>query len=423
MAHETTTVLVVDDSKMFAQVVVQNLAQVVAARIFTAGSLAETAALVDEHEFDVAMLDLNLPDAPSGEVVDLVLARGVPVIVFAGDCTDQTRKRLWSKNIVDYVVKEGGESLRYAVRQARRIVMNRSVKVLVVEDSDMVRGLIVGLLRVHRYQVLEAGNGREGLRVLHDHPDIRLIITDYEMPEMDGVKFIRRVRERHPKEELAIIGISSHELEFLSARFLKSGANDFLTKPFSSEEFYCRVSQNMDLLEYIQTIKAYSERDFLTGLCNRRYLFDHGPSRIREAQKKGGMVYVAMFDIDHFKRINDVHGHDVGDEVLAQLGLKLRERFGQHGIVARLGGEEFCILGADQRFDFRGALDLFRTEIAAELWRVGETTLSFSLSIGLRASTAENLETMLKKADELLYVAKNSGRNRLEFSMNADSQE
>lgn len=77
-----------------------------------------------------------------------------------------------------------------------------------------------------------------------------------------------------------------------------------------------------------------------------------------------------------------MHGHDVGDEVLAQLGLKLRERFG-HGIVARLGGEEFCILGADQRFDFRGALDLFRTEIAAELWRVGETTLSFSLSIGL----------------------------------------
>lgn len=112
---------------------------------------------------------------------------------------DQTRKRLWSKNIVDYVVKEGGESLRYAVRQARRIVMNRSVKVLVVEDWTWARGLIVGLLRVHRYQVLEAGNGREGLRVLHDHPDIRLIITDYEMPEMDGVKFIRRVRERHPK--------------------------------------------------------------------------------------------------------------------------------------------------------------------------------------------------------------------------------
>lgn len=422
MVHKTATALVVDDSKMFSQVVVQNLEQVIVGRIFTAGSLAETVALIDMHEFDVAMLDLNLPDAPGGEVVDVVLARGIPVIVFAGDCTDQTRKRLWSKNIVDYVVKEGGESLRYAVRQARRIIMNRGVKVLVVEDSDMVRGLIVGLLQVHRYDVLEAGNGREGLRVLHDHPDIRLIITDYEMPEMDGVKFIRRVRERHPKEELAIIGISSHELESLSARFLKSGANDFLTKPFSSEEFYCRVSQNMDLVEYIQTIKNSSERDFLTGLCNRRYLFAHGPSRIRDSRKKGEMVYVAMLDIDHFKRINDVHGHGVGDGVLAQLGAKLRERFGPHGIVARLGGEEFCILGAEPSFDFRGALELFREEIATEPCRVGETSVAFSLSIGLCASTTEDLEAMLKKADELLYAAKESGRNRLEFSMNAEPQ-
>jgi response regulator receiver modulated diguanylate cyclase len=232
------------------------------------------------------MLDLNLPDAPQAEVVDLVLEKGIPVIVFAGDCTDQTRKRLWSKNIVDYVLKEGGESLRYAVRQARRVILNRDVKVLVVEDSEMVRTMVAGLLRVHRFQVFEACNGREGLQVLNANPDIRLIITDYEMPEMDGIRFVRAVRARHPKEEMAIIGISSHELESLSARFLKSGANDFLTKPFSSEEFYCRVSQNMDLLEYIQTIKDYSEKDFLTGLFNRRYLFAQGPSRIRKKQKR-----------------------------------------------------------------------------------------------------------------------------------------
>jgi diguanylate cyclase (GGDEF)-like protein len=423
MVDKTATVLVVDDSRMFAQVVVQNLEQIVTGRIFAAGSLAETAALVQAHEFDVAMLDLNLPDAPSGEVVDLVLGRGIPVIVFAGDCTDQTRKRLWSKNIVDYVVKEGGESLRYAVRQARRIIMNRELKVLVVEDSVAVRGLIASLLRVHRYQVLEAGDGREGLHVLRDHPDIRLIITDYEMPEMDGVTFIRRVREHCPKEELAIIGISSHELEFLSARFLKSGANDFLSKPFSSEEFYCRVSQNMDLLEYIRTIKEYSERDFLTGLCNRRYLFEHGPARIRAAHKEGKTVHVAMLDIDHFKRINDEYGHDVGDGVLARLGEKLRERFGSFGIVARLGGEEFCILCVDSALDLRTALERFRADIAAESCHVGEASLTFSLSMGLRASGTEDLEAMLKKADELLYTAKAKGRNRLEFSLNANSQE
>lgn len=423
MAAQMANVLVVDDSRMFSQVVVQKLEQTITGRIFAAGTLAETVVLLDAHAFDVAMLDLNLPDAPSGEVVDLVLARGIPVIVFAGDCTDQTRRRLWSKNIVDYVVKEGGESLRYAVRQARRIIMNKSLKILVIEDSEMVRGLIAGLLRVHRYQVLEAENGLEGLRVLHEHPDIRLIITDYEMPKMDGVRFIRRVRERYPKEELAIIGISSHELEFLSARFLKSGANDFLTKPFSSEEFYCRVSQNMDLLEYIRTIKDYSERDFLTGLCNRRYLFEHGPERIRVAQKKGLLVCVAMLDIDHFKRINDDFGHDAGDAVLAWLGARLRDRFGAHGIVARLGGEEFCLLCVDPPLDFRLDLDRFRAEIAAGSCPVGDTVVNFSLSVGLRVSRDENLETMLKKADGLLYAAKTNGRDRLEFSSNNNVSE
>lgn len=421
MPYTMPNVLVVDDSKMFLQVLVQSLEEAVAGRIISAGSLEETRALLDQHEFAVAMLDLNLPDAPKGEVVDLVLEKGIPVIVFAGDCTDQTRERLWSKNIVDYVLKEGGESLRYAVRQARRVILNREVKVLVVEDSEMVRTMVAGLLRVHRFQVFEAANGREGLQVLNANPDIRLIITDYEMPEMDGIRFVRAVRARHPKEEMAIIGISSHELEYLSARFLKSGANDFLTKPFSSEEFYCRVSQNMDLLEYIQTIKDYSEKDFLTGLFNRRYLFAQAPSRIRKKQKRGGAVCLAMLDIDYFKKINDQYGHETGDVVLRDLGKQLRRHFAHRGIAARLGGEEFCLLLDDDAASAAASLEKFRREVAATDFTCGGVRCSFSISIGLCVSTHLDLETMLKNADEALYMAKNNGRNRLEIWNNLDT--
>ena len=327
-------------------------------------------------------------------------------------------KRLWSKNIVDYVLKEGGESLRYAVRQARRVILNREVKVLVVEDSEMVRTMVAGLLRVHRFQVFEACNGREGLQVLNANPDIRLIITDYEMPEMDGIRFVRAVRARHPKEEMAIIGISSHELESLSARFLKSGANDFLTKPFSSEEFYCRVSQNMDLLEYIQTIKDYSEKDFLTGLFNRRYLFAQAPSRIRKKQKRGDAVCLAMLDIDHFKKINDQYGHETGDVVLRDLGKQLRRHFAHRGIAARLGGEEFCLLLDDDAADAAVLLEEFRREVAATDFTCGGVRCSFSISIGLCVSTHLDLAAMLKNADEALYMAKNNGRNRLEIWTN-----
>ena len=415
MSRVLPKILVVDDSKMFLQVLVQHLEQAQIGQVVAGASLEETQRLLDAHAFDVALLDLNLPDAPQGEVVDLVLERGIPVIVFAGDCTEQTRKRLWAKNIVDYVVKEGGDSLRYAVGQTRRVLLNRDIKVLVVEDSDTVRTMVAGLLRVHRFQVFEAADGRQGLNVLAANPDIRLIITDYEMPVMDGVRFIRTVRQQHPKEKLAIIGISSHEQEFLSTRFLKSGANDFLAKPFSSEEFYCRISQNMDLLEYIQAIREYSEKDFLTGLYNRRYLFGHGPAYMGAARKRGATVYLAMLDMDHFKRNNDRFGHEAGDTVLRAMGEQMLLWFGAHGIPVRLGGEEFCLLVDDGYFDVPATLDAFRQEISQNPVADGDTRIAVTLSIGLCPDSGEELESMLKRADLMLYQAKQNGRNRVEI--------
>ncbi len=413
MPSSMPKILVVDDSRMFLQVLAGNLRDAVDGDVISAGSMGEARTLLDEHDFDLAMLDLNLPDAPQGEIVDLVLARGIPVIVFAGDCADQTRDRLWAKKIVDYVVKEGGESLNYAVRQARRIIMNRDAKALVVEDSETVRTMVADLLRVHRFQVFEARNGREALKILSANPDMQLVITDFEMPEMDGVRFVRVVRARHPKDEMAVIGISSHEEKNLSARFLKSGANDFLTKPFSSEEFYCRVSQNMDLLEYIRTIKDYSERDFLTGLFNRRYLFAQGASRVRRRQKRGGKVWLAMLDIDHFKKINDQFGHEKGDAVLRDMGEKLRLRFGDTGIAVRLGGEEFCLLLDDVGENAVDIVEEFRREISSTPITAGGSRIAFTVSVGLCGSSGSDIESMIRKADKLLYQAKETGRDRL----------
>jgi len=413
MSSQLPKILVVDDSKMFLQVLVANLKESVPADIVSAGSMEETRVLLDVHAFDVAMLDLNLPDAPQGEVVDLVLKRDIPVIVFAGDCSDQTRDRLWSKKIVDYVVKEGGESLNYAVRQARRVLMNRDVKVLVVDDSETVRTLLAGLLRVHRFQVIEAGSGSEALKILHANPDIKLIITDYEMPEMDGLRFVRVVRARYAKEDMAVIGISSFEQENLSARFLKSGANDFLAKPFSSEEFYCRVSQNMDLLEYIHTIREFSEKDFLTGLYNRRYLFGAGASWLRKRQNRGEMVYLAMLDIDHFKKINDKYGHDAGDAVIRGLGEKMCRCFQDAGIAFRLGGEEFCLLLDGSRGNVTRVMEAFRQEVSSTPITFGGNRITFTVSAGLCGSATKDLESMIRRSDELLYEAKERGRNRL----------
>ena len=110
--------------------------------------------------------------------------------------------------------------------------------------------------------------------MLKRHPDIKMVISDYFMPGMDGVELTRRIRHRHRKDQLAVIGISAYGNTILSARFIKNGANDFLNKPFSSEEFYCRVTQNLEMLEYIQKLRETSIRDPLTGLFNRRRFFE-----------------------------------------------------------------------------------------------------------------------------------------------------
>ena len=234
-------ILVVDDSRMFLQVLAEHLAREAAVEVVPATTLGAVRQILEEDtSFDAALLDLNLLDAPAGEVVDVVLERKIPVIVFAGDCTESTRQRLWAKPIVDYIVKEGEESLRYAVGLVRRVLRNRGTAVLVVDDSATVRHMLSEMLAVHCLTPMEAASGLEALHVLAEHPEVRLMITDYDMPEMDGVRLVRVSRALYLKDRLAIIGISGHDQKDLSARFLKSGANDFLHKPFSAEEL-CTV--------------------------------------------------------------------------------------------------------------------------------------------------------------------------------------
>lgn len=409
-----SSVLVVDDSPMFLQVVTRRLAEEVDADVVAVANLRAAGTAMAERRFDVALVDLNLPDAPGGEVVDLALAHHIPTIVFAGDCSEETRSRLWTKRIVDYVVKEGEESLNYAVRLVRRILRNRQIAVLVVDDSATVRHMLAEMLAVHCFTVLEAADGSEGLRLLAEHPNVRLVITDYEMPQMNGVRLVQAARGLYPKEELAIIGISGHEQKNLSARFLKSGANDFLHKPFSAEELYCRITQNLDLLEYIRTIRDLSEKDMLTGLANRRYFFAHGTQLLAKAQERQEPVYVAMLDLDHFKRVNDQYGHEAGDAVLRHVGAMLQCHFVGQALSARLGGEEFAVLFAGVA-DVAARMEAFRAELAATPVPIPGGSVPVTVSIGVCSLPGQNLERHLACADQLLYRAKHRGRNRVEM--------
>ncbi|GAB7082082.1 diguanylate cyclase [Megalodesulfovibrio paquesii] len=409
-------VLIVEDSNLFASLLAQRVQARLGLQTERAKDLSETKERLETRQggYFAALLDLNLPDAPNGEVVDLVTRHNVPSIIFTGSFNDEVRDIIWSKQIVDYVVKESPQTVEYIVDLLERLRRNRCIKAMVVDDSRTARQLIGSLLRVHQFQVVEAASAQAGLAMLEQHPDTKLLITDYNMPGMDGFEFTKAVRVKFPKNRLAIIGVSAHGGNVLSARFLKSGANDYLTKPFTSEELYCRVTHNVELLEHMETIQRLSDTDPLTGLSNRRYFFEIASKLLAQSRREDLPCCVAMLDVDFFKKINDSYGHDGGDAVLRHLGAILRRRFRESDVVARMGGEEFCVFAASMDPDY--AVEIFETvrkTVEKTPILVGKRMIECTLSIGLCRDRQDSLDAMIKAADEKLYEAKQTGRNKV----------
>ncbi len=254
--------LLVEDSHVLSKLFKSRIESELDIEVFTAFNYKEAEAILlsSGHEFLISLLDLNLPDAPHGEIVDLALSKMIPSVVFSGTYNEETRKKVWAKGVVDYVIKEGPHNLDYIISLIRRISLNESLRIVVVDDSASARRYIGELLKIQRYIISEAGDGFEALALIKQYNDIVMVLTDYNMPNMNGFELTRRIREEYTKEQIAVIGISGSEDDNLSAQFLKNGASDFINKPFNLEEFYCRVMQNIAMIEYVQEINQQKIR-------------------------------------------------------------------------------------------------------------------------------------------------------------------
>jgi diguanylate cyclase (GGDEF)-like protein len=408
-------ILIVEDSTSISGFLCRQIEETLRFQSVPAYTLVQALEILDKgDDFFVAILDLNLPDAPNGEIVDEVLRRNIPAVILTASFDEDLREKILARNVVDYVLKDSPRSLDHVKHLVQRIFRNQGISVLLVDDSEFFRTYCRQLLEAHKFHVLEAQNGREGLELLDSHPGIRLIITDYNMPEMDGFELVARVRERFGRNEVGIIGLSTQGSGTVSARFLKTGANDFLPKPFAAEEFYARVSQNVELIEFIDELKEVAIRDPLTRLYNRRYCFEAGERLLQEAAGKGIPVTVAMLDIDRFKDVNDRYGHEAGDAVLVCLADRLSQSFGRAHIVSRFGGEEFTVIAygihGDRAIRF---FEDFRLLIENAEVRYGRELIRFTVSIGLFFGTNEPLDHMIREADRQLYRSKRDGRNRV----------
>lgn len=409
-------VLLVEDTPFFERVIKRQLSTFAGLDVISVPTRADAERVIADPAItlDVALVDLTLPDAPDGEIVDVTMAARLPTIVFSGRFDERLRDTLLAKGVVDYILKDNASSLAYVTSLVQRVYANRNIDALVVDDSRVDLEIVARRLRLYQLNVHTASDHGAALAMLDTIPNLRLVVLDYLMPRADGFELLRNLRARHGMHELAVIGLSGQAGPEIIARFLKSGANDFLPKSCTPEEFMLRISQNLDTLDRIQALADMAHRDALTGLSNRRHLFSQGRGIFDTARHKGAGARVASIDIDRFKSVNDTHGHEAGDALIRAFGRALAESCPPQAFPARLGGDEFCVVlpeldhAACTRF-----LDALRRSMntltgpGGTLSRIGPVTLS----IGLNDGTADTLEDALHAADIQLYAAKSAGRD------------
>ncbi len=408
-------VLLVEDQVSVAQALASVLHQQLGCKVLIATSLGQVQEILarKDQTFFAIVTDLHLPDAEDAQVVDVLLKTGRPVIAVSGSFDEEMQDVLIGKGVVGYVLKGSVNAYEYIASLLQRLYRNRHMRVLVVDDSAPMRDLMRHMLGMTLLQVGQARDGVEGLNALELHPEIRLVLVDLEMPNMDGITFVSKVREKWPRERLAVIGISSSDDKRISSKFLKSGANDFISKPFSYDELTCRVNLNLHMLEAFEVIHHRAYHDFLTDLFNRRHFFEQGVPAYDLARQQGRSVSVLVMDIDHFKKINDTHGHDQGDAVLAHMASLLRQHF-PRDLVARIGGEEFALLVHGRAEEVLPRVEAFRRVVAkTPLARGDKAPIGFTVSIGVTTQHQSTLDDAIKMADDRLYQAKSAGRNRV----------
>jgi len=263
-------VLVVEDSRSFSMMLRAAITGTVGFECVSAENFAEAEQILSDHsgEFFCAVVDLNLPDAPNGEAVDLVIASGIATIVFTGQVSEALREDFLQKKVADYVLKAGQHNIDYVVGLVHRLHSNATTKVLVVDDSALARKQTARLLATQRFTVLQADSGEAALEVLEQHPDVKLCLVDCVMDGMDGFELTTKIRLKYAKEELVIIGISGQSGKSVSAKFIKAGANDFIPKPFCPEELNCRVNLNAEFVEqFFQLKKVNEQKNHFVGMA------------------------------------------------------------------------------------------------------------------------------------------------------------
>ncbi|MGO4438174.1 response regulator [Rhizobium sp. RAF56] len=250
-------ILLAEDSNLFTSMIRTKLKELFGIEVEICRTFEDLQIAYDQSDepIKLAISNINLPGAENGEALQYLVDLSIPTIVFTGTFHEAMRDQLLAKDVVDYILKDNVFAVDMLAESICRFLTNHRHHVLIVDDSPTARALLSSRLKRYNFRVSLAESGAKALEILKANADIGLMITDYNMPDIDGFELTRRIRATIGSHRLRIIGVSSSTDRLLSARFLKAGGNDFMLRPFIDEEFYCRVNQNLDTLLQIQTMQ------------------------------------------------------------------------------------------------------------------------------------------------------------------------
>jgi two-component system cell cycle response regulator len=309
-----------------------------------------------------------------------------------------------------------------------------SLRILIVDDDPATQQLLSRILAESGHHVLTASNGREGLRLALE-ADPQLVVTDWVMPNMDGIELCRALRKARLGQLLYIIVLTAREDEDCLVTAFDAGADDYVVKPFSRKVLEARIRGGERLIHlqdeiakeqdenrrYLAELAIMNRRlqesamtDLLTELPNRRYATEYLGKEWAASERSGQELTCLMVDVDHFKRFNDRYGHETGDEVLTEVAGILRDAARTSDLVCRFGGEEFLVIcSATNATAAQHLAERLRIAVESKKFTAGNLRVTISVGVAIRNATMKTDKELVRKADRALLLAKRSGRNRV----------
>ncbi|HFQ80861.1 MAG TPA: diguanylate cyclase [Desulfobacterales bacterium] len=290
----------------------------------------------------------------------------------------------------------------------------KNIKILLVDDDPVILTLMASILRKNGYQFASASDGLEAVKKLEQDDTFRIVITDINMPRMNGMELLKHILEFYPQTAVIVTTGFSREYSYMDV--IKAGAIDYMTKPFDTDELLAKLHRVIREQTMVEQLEKMSISDGLTSLYNRRYFDLKIMEEIHRSSRHHYRIFLAFIDIDNFKSFNDEYGHQAGDEVLQTLGsimLNCARRGGDWAF--RYGGDEFAML-LTETSEEQALMICERINSSYKENNFGSTSLSFGLGEFHRHEELDwykDMHLFLKKTDDAMYKAKKGGKNKI----------